>query len=138
MTETSGREVFTIALTAQINIDPARRSYDAETRARLVELFGAPERWGATTHSFLWSQVDTLVPASPARRRSRCRSRAPTTSSWPPPSTSTALPDGEVPLAFHFTGSVLYRGDDGQLQIVLIPWTLLGATGACRSPRGAR
>ena len=58
VTETSGREVFTIALTAQINIDPARRSYDAETTAALVELFGAPERWAATTKSFVWSQVE--------------------------------------------------------------------------------
>ena len=34
-----------------------------------------------------------------------------------------SLPDGEVPLSFHFTGSVLHRGDDGQMQVVLIPWT---------------
>ena len=26
------------------------------------ELFGTPERWGATTHSFPWAQVDVLVP----------------------------------------------------------------------------
>ncbi len=30
--------------------------------------------------------------------------------------------DGEVPLAFHFNGSVYYRGEDGRLQIVQIPW----------------
>jgi hypothetical protein len=121
--ETSGREVFTIALTAQINIDPARRSYDAETRAALVELFGAPERWGATTKSFLWSQVSTLVPSFTGE----------TTFTMPVPCTYDlelaavkylySVPDGEVPVAFHFTGSVLYAGDDGQLQIVLIPWT---------------
>ena len=35
--ETSGWEVFTIALTAQINVDPSRRSYDSETRTRLIE-----------------------------------------------------------------------------------------------------
>ena len=49
-----------------------------------------------------------------------------------------SLPDGEVPLSFHFTGSVLHRGDDGQLQVVLDPVDVLGATGACRSRRGAR
>jgi uncharacterized protein DUF6084 len=123
VTETSGRDVFTIALTAQINIDPARRSYDAETRAALVELFGAPERWGATTKSFLWTQVSTLVPSFTGE----------TTFTLPVPCTYDLelaaakylynVADGEVPVSFHFTGSVLYGGDAGQLQIVLIPWT---------------
>ena len=68
VTETSGREVFTIALTAQINIDPARRSYDAETRAALVELFGDARALGARPRkSFLWAQVSTLVPSFTGR-----------------------------------------------------------------------
>ena len=54
----TGREVYTIALSTQIQIDPARRTYDDATRARLVELFGAPERWGATTHSFQWARIE--------------------------------------------------------------------------------
>jgi uncharacterized protein DUF6084 len=123
VSETSGREVFTIALTAQINIDPARRSYDAGTREALVELFGPPERWAATTKSFVWTQVSTLVPSFTGE----------TTFTLPVPCTYDLelaaakylynLPDGEAPLSFHFTGSVLHRGDAGQLQVVLIPWT---------------
>ena len=58
VTEPEGREIYTIALSSQIQIDPARRSYDDATRARLVELFGPPERWGATTHSFQWARID--------------------------------------------------------------------------------
>jgi Family of unknown function (DUF6084) len=121
--ETSNREVFTIALSAQINIDPARRQYDADTRAELVELFGAPERWASTTKSFVWAQVSTLVPSFTGE----------TTFTLPVPCTYDlelaaakylyTLPDGVAPLAFHFTGSVLYRGDSGELQVVLIPWT---------------
>jgi hypothetical protein len=121
--ETSGREVFTIALTAQINIDPARRRYDEQTREALVELFGAPERWAATTKSFVWAQVGTLVPSFTGE----------TTFTLPVPCTFDhelaaakylySVTDGEVPLSFHFTGSVLHRGDAGQLQVVLIPWT---------------
>ena len=34
-----------------------------------------------------------------------------------------ALRDGEVPLAFHFNGTIFYRGDDGRLQMVLVPWS---------------
>jgi hypothetical protein len=123
VTETSGREVFTIALTAQINIDPARRRYDAEAREALVELFGAPERWAATTKSFVWAHVSTLVPSFTGE----------TTFTLPVSCTYDlelaaakylySVSDGEVPVSFHFTGSVLHRGDAGQLQVVLIPWT---------------
>lgn len=123
VTESSGREVFTIALTAQINIDPARRTYDVPTREALVELFGAPERWSATTNSFLFAHATTLVPSFTGQ----------TMFTLPVPCSYDlelaaakyfhSLPDGEVPLSFHFTGSVLYRGDSGQMQVVLIPWT---------------
>ena len=56
VTEPEGREVYAVALSTQIQIDPARRPHDEATRARLVELFGAPERWGATT-----SRQDSLA-----------------------------------------------------------------------------
>ena len=35
----------------------------------------------------------------------------------------TGCPDGEVPLAFNFNGTVHYRGDDGRLQMSLVPWS---------------
>ena len=63
VSEGSGREVYMIALTIQLMIEPARRAYDDATRERLVELFGAPERWAVTTRSLVWSQLDVLVPA---------------------------------------------------------------------------
>ena len=34
-----------------------------------------------------------------------------------------ALDDGDVPLSFHFNGTVLYRGADDRLQVVLVPWS---------------
>ncbi len=33
-----------------------------------------------------------------------------------------SVTDGEVPLAFHFNGSIYYSGDDDRLQIVQVPW----------------
>ena len=33
-----------------------------------------------------------------------------------------ALPDGEVPLSFHFNGRIFYRGEGGRLQVVMVPW----------------
>jgi len=123
VSEPGGRQVYAIALSAQIMIEPARRTYDAETREKLVELFGAPERWATTTRSLVWHQADVLVPAFTGS----------TTFRVPVPATFDmevasakylyGLPDGEVPLAFNFNGTVHYRGDDGRLQMSLIPWS---------------
>ena len=123
VTEAGGRELHGILLSVQVNIDPARRTYDAETRERLVELFGAPERWASTTRSFLWAQVGALVPPFAGATE------------FPVPIACTydlelaaikyfySLPDGEVPLTFHFTGTMLYSGEDGRLQISMVPWS---------------
>jgi hypothetical protein len=122
VSELSGRAVYMMALTVQLMIEPARRSYDEPTRAGLVELFGEPERWSVTTRSLVWNQVDVLVPAFTG------------TTTVPIPLACSydlelaaakylhSLPDGEAPLALHFNGTIYYPGDDGALQMVLIPW----------------
>jgi hypothetical protein len=33
-----------------------------------------------------------------------------------------AVPDGMAPLAFHFSGTILYRGENDRLQISQVPW----------------
>ena len=47
-----------------------------------------------------------------------------------------SLPGGEVPLSFHFNGTVCYRGDDGRMQVVQVPWSA-PRSGSCRSRPGA-
>jgi hypothetical protein len=121
--EPEGREVYTVALSTQIHIDPARRSYDEATRERLVELFGAPERWGATTHSFQWARVESLVPSFTGSAMFAIE--VPCTYDLEVASAKyfDSLADGEVPLSFHFNGTVLYRGAEDRLQVVLVPWS---------------
>jgi hypothetical protein len=34
-----------------------------------------------------------------------------------------SLPDGEAPCALHFNGMIYYPGEDGGLQMVLVPWS---------------
>jgi hypothetical protein len=123
VTEPSGRAVYAIALAVQVMIEPARRRYDARAREQLVELFGPPERWATTTRSFVWHKADVLVPNFVGA----------TTFRVPIPCTYDqelvaakyfyALPDGHVPLAFNFNGTVFYREDDGRLQMSLVPWS---------------
>jgi hypothetical protein len=122
VSEPSGRSIFTIALAVQIAIEPARRRYDDETRERLTELLGEPGRVGAPTRTMPWAQVDVLVrPFSGATSVA-----VPVPCNYDLEIAATnylrSIADGEVPLLFHFNGSVYYTGDDGRMQIVQISW----------------
>ncbi len=121
--ETTGRRVYMIALTVQLMIDPARRRYDDESRSQLIELFGAPERWAVTTRSLVWCKLDVLVPAFSGR----VSVPVPVSCSYDLELAAVkylhSLPDGEAPLALHFNGTIYYEGEDGGLQMVLVPWT---------------
>ena len=112
-------QVHAIALRAQLNIDPARRSYDDATRERLVELFGAPERWSATTRSFLWAQLSTVVPAFSGTAEFPLDVPCSYDLDVAAAKYVYSLPDGEVPLTFHFSGSILH----GAMQMAMVPWS---------------
>lgn len=122
VSEPNGSEVYTIALSVQIMIEPARRSYDDATRERLVELFGSPERWGATTRAFLWTELDVLVPAFTGASAFRLPMHCTYDLEVASAKYIHSLPGGEVPLLFNFTGTIFYRGDGGRMQIVKVPW----------------
>ncbi|MEA2423875.1 MAG: hypothetical protein QOH13_285 [Thermoleophilaceae bacterium] len=123
VSEPSDRPIYAITLAAQINFDPARRDYDGETREELYELFGAPERWPSTTRSFLWCHATALVHSFSGAitfgLEVPCTADLEVTASR----YIAALPDGEVPLTFHFTGRVLYEGPNRQVQVVHLPWS---------------
>ncbi len=123
VTEPSGREVYMIALTIQLMIEPARREYDDLTRERLAGLFGAPERWAVTTHSLVWAQLDVVVPAFTGSSTVA----VPVACSYDLEVAAAkyfhSLPAGEAPLALHFNGVVYYPDERGGLQVVLVPWS---------------
>jgi hypothetical protein len=121
--EPSEREVYTIALSIQINIDPARRGYDAPTRERLYELFGEPERWPATTRSFFWTRVDSMIQGFVGETAFEVVVPCTYDLEVAASRYMSALPDGAVPLSLHFSGRVFYRGDSDRLQVVPVPWS---------------
>jgi hypothetical protein len=123
VTETTGAPVYMIALTVQLMIEPARRSYDDATRERLVELFGAPERWAVTTRSLVWSKLDVLVPAFTGAATVTVPIACHYDLELAAAKYLHSLPDGVAPLALHFNGMIYYPGDDGGLQMSLIPWS---------------
>ena len=121
VTESSGAPVYMIALTIQLMIEPARRRYDDATRERLVELFGAPERWAVTTRSLVWSKLDVLVPAFTGTTTVTVPIACHYDLELAAAKYLHSLPDGEAPLALHFNGMIYYPADDGGLQMVLLP-----------------
>ena len=123
VSEADGREVYMVALTIQLMIEPARRSYDDATRERLVELFGAPERWAVTTRSLVWAKLDVLVPGFTGTTTVTVPIACHYDLELAAAKYLDSLPDGHAPLALHFNGMIYYPGADGGLQMVLIPWS---------------
>jgi hypothetical protein len=122
-TDASGLEIQSIALTAQVMIDPARRGYDAATREKLAELFGPVASWAPSTQGLAWARVAAQVPGF--RRSTIFALELPCTYDLEVASAKYfyALSDGEVPLSFHFNGTVFYLGPDGRLQVVPVSWS---------------
>jgi hypothetical protein len=121
--ESARRDVYMVALSTQVHIDPGLRTHDAGTREQLVDLFGAPERWASTTTSIVWARVETLLPSFTGEAEFTLVVPCTYDLEVAFAKYLDALADGEVPLSFHFSGRIFYRGEDGRLQIVLTPWT---------------
>jgi Family of unknown function (DUF6084) len=119
----TGHEIQSIALTAQVMIDPARRGYDPGTRERLAELFGAPASWAPSTQGLAWMRVSTVVPSFSGSTVFALE--VPCTYDLEVASVKYfhSLTDGVVPLSFHFNGTVFYCGAGGALQVVPVPWS---------------
>jgi Family of unknown function (DUF6084) len=121
--EPDGHEIQSLALSVQVMIDPAKRGYDPETRARLEELFGPPARWAPSTQGLPWGQVAVVVPGF--RAQTTFGIQLPCTFDLEVAATKYfyALEAGEVSLTFHFNGQVFYRGAGGALQVTPVPWS---------------
>ncbi|MGH2850136.1 MAG: DUF6084 family protein [Solirubrobacteraceae bacterium] len=123
ISEPSGALVYMIALSVQLMIEPARRSYEDVERARLVELFGPPERWSMTTRSLVWTQLDVLVPSFTGTTTVAVPIACSYDLELAAAKYLHSLDDGVAPLALHFNGTIYYRDGDGALQMVLVPWS---------------
>jgi hypothetical protein len=114
--------VQSVALQCQIRIEPGRRRYDAESQGRMRDLFGAPERWGQTVRSMLWTHTSAVVPGFTGS----VLADLPVPCSYDFNLAATkyfyALEDGEVPLCLLLSGTIFYTTDDG-VCVSPIPWS---------------
>ncbi len=114
--------VQALILQAQIQVQPAQRSYSPAEQEKLSELFGTPDRWNQTLRNRLWGHSGTTTGSF----------RGMVEVALPLPCTydlnilasrfGYAVEGGDIPLVFLFSGSVFYAGSDGRLQVQRISW----------------
>lgn len=114
--------IQSVALRCQIQIAATRRRYSLHDQERLIDLFGAPERWSQTLRSLLWTHTSVVVPPFTASREVDLP--VPCTYDFNVAATKYfyALEEGEIPLLFLFSGTIFYASDQGALQVAQIPW----------------
>jgi hypothetical protein len=114
--------IHTVALRAQIQIEASRRRYTDPEKARLLDLFGEPDRWSRTLRAMLWTHANVVIPAF-----ERCAAvdlQVPCTFDFNVAATKYfhGVSDGEIPLNLLFSGTVFYTPPCGTLQVAPISW----------------
>jgi hypothetical protein len=122
ISETAGRRIDCIALRCQIRIQPQQRRYDEAEAARLLDLFGAPDRWADTVKPIQLATVSTTVPGFTGSIEVDV----------PVPCTYDlevgwaryidSLESGEIPLLLLFSGTV-FSTVEGRLSAEQVPWS---------------
>lgn len=114
--------IHTIALRAQIQIEVGRRKYDSNEQARMLDLFGEPDRWGQTLRTLLWTHASVIVPGFTGSVLADIP--VPCTFDFNVAATKYfhGLTSGDLPLCFQFSGTIFYMGEEGTLQVAPISW----------------
>ena len=116
------QQVFSVALRCQIQIEVTRRAYSGPDQERLLDLFGAPDRWSQTLRNMLWTNVTATVP--PFTGTATVAVQVPCTFDFNVAATKYfhGVEEGDIPLCFLFSGTVFYDGGDGAPQVAPISW----------------
>ena len=121
VTNSEPEAIHSIALRAQVQIEPVRRRYTPAEQERLKELFGEPERWSKSVHPLLWTNAGVNVTGF----TTSTVIDIPVTCSFDFNVAITkyiyGLEDGALPVSLLFSGTVFHAGRMG-LQVAQIPW----------------
>jgi hypothetical protein len=122
VSEAEGRDIRSMLLDVQVQIDARRRSYDARAHDRLFELFGPVEQWGRSLRTLLWTR--TTVVVGPFRHHGGIDLPVTCTYDLEVAAASyfASLEGGEVPVELLFSGTMFYRTPNG-LQTALVSWS---------------
>jgi hypothetical protein len=121
ITNATEEPIHSVALRAQVQIEPVRRRYTPVEQEHLKELFGEPERWSQTLRPLLWTNVNVSVPAFTGSMLVDVP--VPCTFDFNVAVTKYiyGLENGDLPTILLFSGTVFHAGGMG-LQIAQIPW----------------
>ncbi|MXM65382.1 hypothetical protein GR925_18495 [Streptomyces sp. HUCO-GS316] len=124
ITRTGGGPVSSVALTAVLRIDVARRRYGPDAEEALRELFGAPEQWATGMRPLTWTRTTVHVPAFDERTTVQIPVECSYDTELAVTKYLRAVGDGDVPLDFLFSGTVFHRAPgSGGLTASRISWT---------------
>src|SRR5580658_11025907 len=114
--------IHAVVLRAQIQLEVTRRHYRSEEQARLLDLFGEPDRWGQTLRSMLWTHASVVVPRFTGSALADIV--VPCTFDFNVAATKYfhGVASGDLPLCFQFSGTVFYQGENETLQVAPISW----------------
>ena len=114
--------VQSVALRCQLQIEATHRRYGAQEQERLLDLFGAPERWSRTLRAMLWTHASINVPPFQGDIVVDLPVACTFDFNVAAAKYFAGLDDGEVPLNLMFSGTIFYESGDDGLQIEQIPW----------------
>lgn len=119
--ETTGAEIFAIALKTQVRIEPQLRRYSTSESPKLTELFGTPDRYSVTVRPMLWTMVSQTVLGF--KGETRIELHVPCSYDFEVAAHKYlyALESGEIPLVLQFSGALFVRGATG-VSNELVPW----------------
>ena len=125
--------VHALALRCQTRIEPRGRRYTKDEQARLYELFGDASQWDRSLNGVTWAQTSLVVPSF----ERRIDVDLPVACTYDLEIASAkylhAIRDGDVPLAFLFSGTIFKTHEASRLTIEPVPWDL-GASFRMRAP----
>ena len=123
ITEHAGVPVEAVTLESQIQIEAARRRYkDPREQEALLDIFGEPHRYAKTVRTMVLAIATTQVPRFTGSTEAHVKVSSSFDLGLGWVKYFHALQDGEVPLAFQFSGTIFYQAEAGNLQICKIPW----------------
>jgi hypothetical protein len=118
-------QVHSIMLQCQVRIDAPARSYEMAEKKALREVFGAPDLWGRSLKSLLWTQATLLVTAFAGATTAELHLPCTRDFDLAIAKYFHALDDAsEIPMSLLFSGTVFHASqEDGALSVAQIPWT---------------
>lgn len=121
----AAEEIHTIALCCQIQIEVTRRGYAPQEQARLLDLFGHPDRWGQTLRNLLWMHTSVVVPGFEGAGTT-VDMNVPCTFDFNVAATKyfEGIAGGDIPLLLLFSGTIFYASPESELQVAPISWEL--------------